>query len=180
MGIKVHRRVVLMTYLVSVQYFMFCSVPLASFPLLVFFFFFFCIIAITNVVLCCYPSPVHLMQIYGTVACMWYKMSSIWWIVAERNGLQTSIYTICHHTCPVTMYVYNRCSYDIMLCTTVNQIIGILYHTHACVQYICIRWTGLGQQHIATCLPLQLCKKIWIRKEANGMLQNIKCCIKCH
>jgi hypothetical protein len=137
-------------------------------------------------------------------------MSTIWWIVVHSamaivsfyvlfvckcvlyfchwvttqlqltNIYQTSIYTICHHTCPVTLYVCNRCSYAITLCTTGNQIIGILYHTYAFVQYICIKWTGLGQHHIATCLLLQLCKKMLIRKDANGMLQNIKYCVKCH
>jgi len=88
---------------------------------------------------------------------------------AGCNGLQTSFYTTCHYNCPVTVYVYNRYSYAITLCTTGNQIIGILYHTYAFVQYICIIWTGLGQQHIATCLLLQLGKKIRFRKDANGV-----------
>ena len=39
MGIKVHKRVVLMTYLILIEYFMLCSVPLASFQIVFFFFF---------------------------------------------------------------------------------------------------------------------------------------------
>jgi len=30
-----------------------------------------------------YPSPVHFMQIYSTVACLWYKVSTIWIIVVQ-------------------------------------------------------------------------------------------------
>jgi len=116
----------------------------------------------------CYPSPLHLMQMYSTVACMWYKMSTIWWIVVQ-SVMAYKLFFYNHYTCPVTVYVYNRCSNAIMLCTTGNQIIGILYHTYAFVQYICIKWTGLGQQHIATCLLLQLGKKIRFRKGVNGV-----------